>query len=129
MDYPEHWAPEARANWARAEDLARRYRDDPELRARIESGGAANEIAALGIELPPGVETRVVANSDEVWHLALPSDPNAALGDETLTDVSGGASTLGSAASVGSIGCIICSTGPSSLSSVGSAGTAGSRSV
>ena len=128
MIYPEHWSPEERAGQARIEDLARRYRDDPELRARIDSGDAAEEIAALGVEPSSGVETRIVANTDEVYHLALPSDPNAMLSDKTLSDVSGG-SSLGSASSAGSIGSFVCSTAPSSLSSAGSAGTAGSRAV
>lgn len=121
--------PEERANQARAEDLSRRYRDDPELRARIDSGDVADEIAWLGVELPSGVEPRIVANSDEVYHIALPSDPNAMLGDETLAQVTGGAPTLGSASSAGSMSSFACSTFASSASSAGTAGTAGSREV
>ena len=120
--------PEERAAEARFEDLARRYRDDPGLRARIDSGDVADAIAYLGVELPAGAEPRIVANSDEVYHLALPSNPNAMLGDDTLTNVSGG-SSLGSASSAASMSSLVCSTGPSSLSSAGTAGTAGSRQV
>ena len=121
--------PEERANQARAEDLSRRYHDDPELRARIDSGDVAGEIAWLGVELPAGVEPRIVANSDEVYHFALPSDPNATLGDETLAQMSGGAPTLGSASSAGTMSTFGCSTWASSIGSAGSAGTAGSRQV
>ena len=111
---------------ARVADLARRYRDDPELRARIDSGDMADEIARLGVALPGGVEPRIVANSDEVYYLALPPDPNATMGDETLAQVSGGAS-LGSASSVGTMSSFGCSTWVSSIGSAGTAGTAGSR--
>ena len=130
MNFTEHGSPEARANQARFEDLARRYRDDPELRAKIDSGDVADEIAFLGVEavLPADAEPRIVVNSDEVYHLALPSDPNAMLGDDTLTNVSGG-STLGSAASVGSMSSFLCVCVPSSVGSAGTAGTAGSRAV
>ncbi len=130
MNFTEHGSPEARANQARFEDLARRYHDDPELRAKIDSGDVADEIAFLGVEavLPADAEPRIVVNSDEVYHLALPSDPNAMLGDDTLTNVSGG-STLGSAASVGSMSSFLCVCVPSSVGSAGTAGTAGSRAV
>ena len=130
MTFPEHGSPEARANQARFEDLAKRYRDDPELRAKIDSGDVADEIAFLGVEavLPADAEPRIVVNSDEVYHLALPSDPNTLLRDETLADISGG-STLGSAASVGSMSSFLCVCIPSSLGTAGTAGTAGSRAV
>ena len=128
MTVLEHWTPEERANQTRIEDLAERYRADPELRARIDSGDAAGMLAELGIDLPEGVDHRIVVDTREVRHFALPPDPNRLLRDETLADVSGG-STLGSAASVGSMSSLVCSTGPSSLSSAGTAGTAGSRAV
>ena len=128
MTVLEHWTPEERANQTRIEDLAERYRADPELRARIDSGDAAGALAELGIDLPEGVDHRIVADTREVRHFALPPDPNTLLRDETLAEVSGG-STLGSAASVGSMSSFVCSTGPSSLSSAGTAGTAGSRAV
>ena len=130
MSVTEHWSPEHRANQERFEDLARRYLDDPELRAKIDSGDVTDEIAFLGFEaaLPDDVEPRIVVNTDEVYHLALPSDPNAMLSDEMLINVSGG-STLGSAASVGSMSSFLCSTAISSLGTAGTAGTAGSAAV
>ena len=126
MTAPSHWAAPEGVDWARFEELAERYRGDPELRARLESGDAAGEVAKLGLALPPGVETRFVANTDEVFHLPLPFDPNGTLGDETLGRVTGG-STVGTAATVGSIGTL--STVPSCAAcagSIGSVGTAGS---
>lgn len=120
------WSMPEGIDVTRFEELAERYRGDPELRARLDSGDAAGEVAALGLALPPGVETRIVANTDEVFHLPLPSDPDGPLGDETLRHVTGG-TTLGTASTVGSVGSI--STTPScfgSASSGGSVGTAGS---
>lgn len=120
------WSMPEGIDLTRFEELAERCRRDPELRARLESGDAAEEAAALGVELPPGVETRIVANTDEVFHLPFPSDPDGTLGDETLRHVIGG-STLGTASTVGSVGTV--SSTPScfgSASSGGSVGTAGS---
>ena len=128
MKLPSHWSPSDRANWARFERLAGRYRDDPALRARLDSGDMAGELAELGIALPDGVEARFAANTDDTYHVALPPNPNTTLADEALTQVSGG-STLGSAGCVGSMSSFACSTGPSSIGSASSAGTAGSRSV
>ena len=125
MTVPEYRTPEERANQSCIEDLANHYRDDPELRDRIDSGDTAGVVAELGIELPPGVESRIVADTREARHFALPPDPNTMLDDETLADVSGG-SSLGSASSLGSVSTFVCSTGPSTASS---AGTAGSRQV
>lgn len=126
MVAPSQWSLPEGVDWTRFEELAERYRNDPELRARVEDGDAGGEVAALGLALPPGVETRIVANTDEVFHLPLPSDPDGPLGDETLRHVTGG-STLGTASTVGSVGSL--STTPScfgSASSGGSVGTAGS---
>ena len=124
MTFPAHWSPEERAGQARAEDLAQRYRDDSELRARIDSGDTADALAELGIDLPPDVDHRIVANTDDTYHLALPPDPNEAITDEALGSVSGGNSNVSTAGSVGSMGSFGCSCFPSSVSSVGSLGTA-----
>ena len=124
MTFPAHWSPEERAGQTCAEDLAQRYRDDPELRARIDSGDTADALAELGIDLPPDVDHRIVANTDDVYHLALPPDPNEAITDEALGSVSGGNSNVSTAGSVGSMGSFGCSCFPSSVSSVGSLGTA-----
>lgn len=118
MTISEHWSPEQRA-----EELARRYRDDPELRARIDSGDTADALAEPGIDLPSGVDCRVVANTADVYHLALPSDPNEAMADEDLGSIAGGV-RASTAASVSSAGSFACSTGPSSIGSAGSLTTA-----
>ncbi len=70
--------------------FAKRYRDDPDLRARLDAGEVADCLADLDISLPPGVEVRFVANTRDTFHVVLPVDPNRQLVDESLSTVSGG---------------------------------------
>ena len=119
---------DARTDRARLESLAGRYRDDPELRARLDAGDAAGALDELGLDLPPGVEARFAANTDEVFHVVLPPNPNKTLADEALIQAVGG-STAGSAGTVGTMSSFACSTGPSCIGSGGTASTAGSRAV
>ncbi len=53
-------------------DLARRYRDDPDLRARLDAGEVADCLADLDISLPPGVEVRFVANTRDTSMWSCP---------------------------------------------------------
>ena len=98
---------------------------DPELRARVASEPEA-VLAERGMEMPAGVEIRVLANTDDTYYLAFPPDPNVALGDEMLDQVAGGktVSSAGSAGSASTAGtaCTTVSTA-GSASSVGSAGS------
>ena len=68
----------------RYERFTERLRDDAGLRARVESGDAEGALRALGVETPPGVDLRVAVDTDEVFHIAFPPDPNANLRDEEL---------------------------------------------
>lgn len=43
-----------------------------------------------GVETPPGIEVRVVANTEKVFHFVLPAKPSRELSDESLDSVSGG---------------------------------------
>jgi hypothetical protein len=43
-----------------------------------------------GVETPPGIEVRVVANTETVFHFVLPVRPSRELSDEKLDSVSGG---------------------------------------
>lgn len=95
------------------ESLAERYRGDEELRARIDSGDAANALAEIGVAVPPGAEVRVVENTDDVYHVAMPADPSAELSDRALAPVAGGSTAdavpLSSAGTVSTIpSCIGC---------------------
>ena len=68
-----------------------------------------------GIDVPAEVEVNVVLNTRDVFHLAMPPDPNLSLDDEALMAVAGGGKTVGTVATVASAGTI-----PSCVSSAGS---------
>ena len=68
-----------------------------------------------GIDVPAEVEVNVVLNTRDVFHLAMPPDPNLVLDDEALMAVAGGGKTVGTVATVASAGTI-----PSCVSSAGS---------
>ena len=74
------------------EAVARACREDPEYRARMESDPKA-ALAEAGVEVG-GCEVRVVVDTDEVRHVALPPDPNAALTDDRLQAVAGGVACI-----------------------------------
>ena len=95
---------------------------DPERRRRLEADPRA-ALVELGAPVPEHVEFRVVSNTGDTFHLAMPPDPNADLSDSELHNVAGGSGTASSGSSIGSA-----SSFPSCLSSVGSVGTAGSAS-
>ena len=98
------------------------YRADPALRARAEAD-PRGVLAERGLEIPPAVDARIVANTGEVFHLVLPPDPNTALEENVLAAVSGGAATASSVSSVGTLSTIPSCAG--SASSIGTAGSAG----
>lgn len=98
--------------------LAARCRADAGLRARIESGDRAGlEL----LEVPAGVELRVVEQSPERYYLPLPPNPNAVIAESQLEGVAGGSSTLSSAGTASTI--------PSSVSTLGTAGSASAADV
>ena len=77
--------------------LARECRDDPGLFQRLDADPRAF-FGERSVDLPAGFDFRVAANTPEVFHLVMPQDPNAVIGDQELTQVSGGtpASSLSS---------------------------------
>ncbi len=111
---------------ALVERIADRYHGDPGFRAQVDRNGA-EALRGMGLELPDGVQVKVVVSTDDHVYLAMPPDPNVDLDDEALTAIAGGSSsgTAGSASSVSTlssftatIGCLACA---------GTAGTAGSN--
>ena len=78
--------------------------------------------------MPADVQVEVAVNTDKVFHVVLPPDPNIMLSDEALDMVAGGktAGTGGSASSAGSFGCL-CTTA-STAGSGATASTVGSAS-
>ena len=105
-----------RESYASLRRLAARCRADAGLRARIEGG----DRAALELEIPPGVELRVVEQTPERFYLPLPPNPNAVIDESRLEGVAGG-STLSSAGTASTI--------PSSVSTLGTAGSASAADV
>ena len=69
--------------------VAPKYHNDPQFRAQLEAS-PRTVFAEEGVELPPNGDVRVFANTAEVFHLVLPSDPNILITDKSLGDVSGG---------------------------------------
>ena len=56
-------------------------------------------LAKAGFEIPHGIDIEMVSNSEDTYHLVLPSDPNAELSDDMLKEISGG-STKSTVASI-----------------------------
>ena len=94
-------------------------RSDPDFRHQADSDPHA-ALARYDIEYPETVDIRIIENTDEVFHLVLPPDPNQALMDEDLLVVAGGksASSAGTASTASSVA--------GTLSSASSAGSGGS---
>ena len=70
-------------------DFMRKYREDPELRARAETE-PGKVLAEHGIPLPPQWDVRIVEDTAETSHFVMPPDPNKYLADEDLAAVAGG---------------------------------------
>lgn len=107
--------------------LSTQYRDDAEFRARMDADPHA-VLAGIGMEVPAGVEIRVVRNTKETLNLVLVQMGSSYLPDEAMNEIAGGssASTIGSAGSAGSASTVPSTfSSASSASSVASAGCAG----
>jgi hypothetical protein len=69
--------------------IAKSWQDD-EFKARLVADPTAS-LRQEGVEIPPGVEMRVVADTDSVRYLRLPLKPSTEeLSDQQLTQVVGG---------------------------------------
>lgn len=117
---------ESAPEWRAWQNAAQRYRGDAAWRGRIDAGddrAISGLMADVGLAPAPGARVSVRANDDETFHFVLPPDPNAALADESLAGVVGGAraSTMASAGSAGTFGC---SCAPSTLGSASSVSSA-----
>lgn len=120
---------EEKANWAKFEALARQYRDDASLRARIDAGDVSDSLKYLGVSIADGVKARIVADTADRIHFAVP--PPGRVGEmssSALGAVVGGSHTAGTAACAGTAGSFGCSSAPSTMSTAGTGGTIGSAS-
>ena len=90
-------------------DLARKYQESPELRARAEAEPRA-VLSEHGIRMSPEHDVRIVANTAETFHVIMPPDPNAVLAEENLAAVAGGSGALGGPNKCAStiISCLLC---------------------
>ena len=79
--------------WERLMALSRAYRTDPAFRARCEEDPGA-VLAEEGVDLPPGMEVRFVADAADTVHVAMPVDPNTPLSEEELAMAGGGKGRL-----------------------------------
>ena len=68
-----------------------------------------------GINVPVGVDVKVVLNTRDTFYLAMPPDPNQTLQDEALMVVAGGGKTMGTVGTIATT-----STLPSCLGTAGS---------
>ena len=67
--------------------------EDPALRSKAVSDPVGT-LSEHGIEPPEGFDVQMAANSSDTFHFVLPPDPNAALEDEALNSVVGGATAV-----------------------------------
>lgn len=74
--------------------FAQAYRGDTALRERIDAGDC-EALIAHGLPVPPDATVKIVENTDTVFHLVMPPDPNAALTDEDLEMVTTAGGCLG----------------------------------
>ena len=65
------------------ERFAAQYREEPDFRSRVDTNPRA-VLNDFGIDPSPGYDIRIEENSDEVFHIVMPSDPSAALSDANL---------------------------------------------
>ena len=86
--------------WESLMALSRAYRRDPAFRARCEEDPRA-VLAEEGVDLPPGMEVRFVADAADTLHVTMPVDPNAPLSEEELAMAGGGTGRI----NVDSYGC------------------------
>ena len=92
MNVLETLGPELVDRYSEAlQSMANDCRDDPEFRAKVDAEPRA-AFADRGLPCPGNAELQVVRNTADVFHLALPPDPNAALTDAALEQTSGGGS-------------------------------------
>lgn len=121
---------EEKANWAKFEALAKKYREDASFRARIDAGDVSDSLKYLGVRIADGVKAKIVADTADQIHFAVPPPGRAGeiTADALSAVVGGGSHTAGTAACAGTAGSFGCSSAPSTMSTAGTGGTIGSAS-
>lgn len=98
------------------QSIANDCRDDQALRARVDAD-PGSVFAERGMPYPEDTDVRVVRNTNEVFYLTMPPDPNVSLSDSMVASVAGGSPGLGRPGNCASTS----STIPSCLGTYGSA--------
>lgn len=75
-----------RETWEALAQFGERYRAEAAVRARVASG----DLSDLDLEIPEGMEFRVMEQSADTYYFPLPPAPNPALSDKMLEAVAGG---------------------------------------
>lgn len=116
-------------NYDKLMEFRASYDSDEALRQRIDAGDGSPLLEAVGLNLPSGVDARVVPAKEDVHYVIMPPDPSVLVRDQDLESVAGGTSTVGSGGTAASASTFLCSCIPSCLATLSSAGTAGSAQV
>lgn len=103
-----------------ANKLASDIVSNPEFQDEVRRN-ASDALTSRGVYVDPNVELQVHTNTDDLFYVVFPPDPNVALSDESLNAVAGGKSA--SSAACGGSASSVC-TAPSCASSASSASTA-----
>lgn len=83
----------ADGRWSQMGEVVAKAWSDPAYKARLLSD-ATSVLKEAGIDYGPGIEVKVVENSDSVRYITLPQAPSETeLSDEQLDRVSGGRSS------------------------------------
>jgi len=119
---------EEKANWVKFETLAKQYREDASLRARIDAGDVSDTLEYLGVSIADGVKVRIVADTADRIHFPVP--PPGRVGEMSVENLSAvvGGNTAGTAGCIGTAATFGCSCAPSTMSTAGTGGTIGSAS-
>jgi hypothetical protein len=102
--------------------FARGYHEDPDVRLQAENAPHAL-LREHGLSVKGNVDVRILANTDDVFYLLMPPDPNIELADEDLGVVAAGGKSAASAGSASTVSSVA-----TCLASVASAATASSAS-
>lgn len=87
----------AESNWSQMGEVVAKAWSDPEYKARLLSD-ATSVLKEAGIDYGPGVEVKIVENTDAVRYITLPQPPSEAeLSEEQLDRVAGGGRTRATA--------------------------------
>lgn len=124
----QKYQQEFEQNYEKLMEFRASYDSDEALRQRIDAGDGSPLLEAVGLDLPDGVDARVVPAQEDIHYVIMPPDPSFLVQDQELESVAGG-STVGTGGSAATASSFLCSTIPSCFGTLSSAGTAGSAEV